>query len=74
MIDKILTEQRVPEFEFGAIYSATITEVVDRGVFVQLHPEMSPTLIPNSQLDAKKVSQKFAGSFSRKKQFSHCVH
>ncbi len=55
LIEKILTEDRVPEFEFGAIYPATITEIVDRGVFVQLHPEMQPVLIQNSQLDAKKV-------------------
>jgi ribosomal protein S1 len=55
-IDKILTEERVPEFEFGAVYSGTIVEIVDRGVFVQLHSEMQPALIPNSQLDAKKVS------------------
>ena len=55
IIDKILTEDRIPEFEFGAIYPVTIVEVLDRGILVQLHPEMQPVLIPNSQLDAKKV-------------------
>ena len=66
IIDKLLTEERVPEFDFGSIYPATIVEIVDRGVFVQLHPEMQPVLIPNSQLDAKKVkiySTLQAGSF-----------
>ncbi len=55
IIEKLLTEERVPEFEFGSIYSATIVEILDRGVLVQLHPEMQPVLIPNTQLDAKKV-------------------
>ena len=55
IIDKILTEERIPEFEFGAIYPSTIVEILDRGILVQLHPEMQPVLIPNSQLDAKKV-------------------
>ena len=58
-----MTEERVPEFEFGAIYPAAITEVVDRGVFVQLHPEMQPALIPNSQLDAKKVARSLFAAF-----------
>lgn len=63
-IEKILTEERVPEFEFGAIYSTTIVEIIDRGVLVQLHPEMQPVLIPNSQLDAKKVNENFPLAFT----------
>jgi polyribonucleotide nucleotidyltransferase len=55
IIEKILTDDRVPEFDFGAIYPATIVEIRDHGVMVQLHPEMQPVLISNSQLDAKKV-------------------
>lgn len=55
LIDKILTDDRVPDFDFGAIYPATIVEIRDHGVMVQLHPEMQPVLISNSQLDAKKV-------------------
>jgi len=54
-IEKILDNNRVPEFDFGAIYPATIVEILDHGVLVQLHPEMQPSLITNSQLDAKKV-------------------
>jgi hypothetical protein len=63
IIDKILTEERVPEFEFGAIYPSTIVEILDRGILVQLHPEMQPILIPNSQLDAKKVCTYFCNNF-----------
>ena len=58
IIDKILATDRVPEFEFGAVYPAKITEILDRGIRVQLHPELQPALIPNSQLDAKKVEKK----------------
>lgn len=55
MIEKALTEERLPEFEFGATYECTITEISDRGVFVQLHPSLKPVFLPNSQLDARKV-------------------
>ena len=58
IIKKSLVEERIPDFEFGATYNVTITEILDRGVFVQLHPEMKPILIPNSQLDARKVRKK----------------
>jgi polyribonucleotide nucleotidyltransferase len=68
IIDKLLTEERVPELTFGAIYKAKITEILDRGVFVQLHPEMQPVLISNSQLDAKKVIKKTPPNWS-----SNCI-
>lgn len=55
IIDRLLSEERVPELEFGAIYRVKILELLDRGVMVQIHPEMQPVLINNSQLDAKKV-------------------
>ena len=55
IIDKILTEEKVPELEFGSIYPSIIREIRERGVMVELHPEMPLVLVPNSQLDAKKV-------------------
>ena len=57
ILKKVLVEERIPDFEFGAAYQVTITEILDRGVFVQLHPEMKPIMIPNSQLDARKVTK-----------------
>ena len=57
-IKNTLTEDRIPEFEFGATYEVIITEILDRGAFVQLHPNMKPAFIPNSQLDARKVSSR----------------
>ena len=57
-ISKNSVEDRVPDFEFGATYESIITEILERGVFVQLHPNMKPAFIPNSQLDARKVSSK----------------
>ena len=55
IIGKILEEERVPELEFGAIYPSIIREIREKGVMVELHPEMPLVLVPNSQLDAKKV-------------------
>ena len=55
MIKNSLKESRIPEFEFGATYEVMITEILDRGVFVQLHPDLKPAFIPNNQLDARKV-------------------
>ena len=55
IIDKILAEEKVPELEFGSIYPSIIREIRERGVMVELHPEMPLVLVPNSQLDAKKV-------------------
>ena len=47
--------KREPELEFGGIYKAKIVEIVPSGLMVQLYPTMKPTLLPNSQLDGKKV-------------------
>lgn len=43
------------QLEFGAIYTATITEIRDVGVMVKLYPNMSPVLLHNSQLDHKRI-------------------
>ena len=55
VIDNLLSEEKVPELEFGAIYTAKIIEIKSHGIFVQLHPEIPNAFIPNSQLDARKV-------------------
>ena len=54
-INKLLTAERVPELEFGGIYSANIVEIRDIGVMVTLYPGMPPALLHNSQLDQRKV-------------------
>lgn len=56
MINNILEQKREPTFEFGGIYSAKVVEIVPSGVMVQLFPTMKPTLLPNSQIDARPVS------------------
>lgn len=55
MINEFLTEEREPELEFGAIYTAKIVEVRDIGVMVTLYPNMQPALLHNSQLDQRKI-------------------
>ena len=55
-IDSILAEERAPELDFGAIYRCVIKEIKERGIMVEMHPELPLVFIPNSQLDAKKVS------------------
>ena len=55
IIKRLLTEERLPTFDFGGVYEVLITEILDRGAYVQMHPAMQPVFIPNSQLDARKV-------------------
>ncbi|RMC08011.1 hypothetical protein DUI87_15483 [Hirundo rustica rustica] len=47
--------QQEVNLEFGAIYTATITEIRDSGVMVKLYPNMTPVLLHNSQLDQRKI-------------------
>ena len=54
-IEEILAEAKVPELEFGSIYPSIIREIRERGVMVELHPELPLVMVTNSQLDAKKV-------------------
>ncbi|XP_040207092.1 polyribonucleotide nucleotidyltransferase 1, mitochondrial [Rana temporaria] len=49
--------------EFGAIYTATITEIRDIGVMVKLYPNMTPVLLHNSQLDHRKIRHSSALGF-----------
>ncbi len=47
--------KREPQLEFGGVYKAKIVEIVAGGLMVQLYPTMKATLLPNSQLDGRKV-------------------
>lgn len=55
IVKNIVKKDTVPNFEFGAIYAATIVEIRDIGVLVKLYDSQTPTLIHVSQLDARKV-------------------
>lgn len=54
-ISDICKDDQEQQLEFGAIYTATITEIRDIGVMVKLYPNMSPVLLHNSQLDHKRI-------------------
>ncbi|XP_069090465.1 polyribonucleotide nucleotidyltransferase 1, mitochondrial [Pleurodeles waltl] len=43
------------QLEFGAVYTATITEIRDIGVMLKLYPNMTPVLLHNSQLDHRRI-------------------
>lgn len=43
--------------EFGGVYKAKVVEIVAGGLMVQLYPTMKPTLLPNNQLDGRKVNK-----------------
>jgi len=47
--------KKEPQLEFGGVYKAKIIEVVASGLKVQLYPTMQPALLPNSQLDGRKI-------------------
>ncbi|CAD1471875.1 unnamed protein product, partial [Heterotrigona itama] len=55
MINEILEKKVEPVLTFGDIYTAKITEIRETGVMVVLYPNMIPTLLPNSQLDQRKI-------------------
>uniref|UniRef100_A0A8C6VGH2 polyribonucleotide nucleotidyltransferase n=1 Tax=Naja naja TaxID=35670 RepID=A0A8C6VGH2_NAJNA len=54
-INEICKDDQDYQLEFGAIYTATITELRDAGVMVKLYPNMTPVLLHNSQLDQRKI-------------------
>jgi len=57
-----------PELEFGGIYTGKIVEIRSNGVLIQLYPTMPPVLLPNSQLDRRKVIHRFySPEFIRKR-------
>ena len=55
MVKELIEEEKAPELVFGAIYSGRVVEVLESGVMLELHPGRSPILVPNKQLDARKV-------------------
>lgn len=55
-IAKLMEKERVPDLDFGGIYTAKIVELRDIGVMVTLYPSMPPALLHNSQLDQRKVA------------------
>jgi len=55
IIENLLTEEKVPELEFGAIYTGRVTEILERGVMIQLHDQIQPVLLHNSQLSPSKI-------------------
>ncbi|XP_054853930.1 polyribonucleotide nucleotidyltransferase 1, mitochondrial [Eublepharis macularius] len=54
-ITEICKDDQEYQLEFGAVYTATITELRDIGVMVKLYPNMTPVLLHNSQLDQRKI-------------------
>uniref|UniRef100_A0A3B5B9M7 polyribonucleotide nucleotidyltransferase n=1 Tax=Stegastes partitus TaxID=144197 RepID=A0A3B5B9M7_9TELE len=54
-IKEICKDDQDQQLEFGAVYTATITEIRDIGVMVKLYPNMSAVLLHNSQLDHKRI-------------------
>ncbi|XP_012150090.1 polyribonucleotide nucleotidyltransferase 1 isoform X2 [Megachile rotundata] len=55
MIAQSLQKDNEPTLIFGDIYKAKITEIRETGVMVTLYPTMVPTMLPNSQLDQRKI-------------------
>ena len=55
MINEIIQKNVEPVLTFGDIYTAKITEIRATGVMVTLYPSMVPALLPNSQLDQRKI-------------------
>uniref|UniRef100_A0A3B4DR96 polyribonucleotide nucleotidyltransferase n=1 Tax=Pygocentrus nattereri TaxID=42514 RepID=A0A3B4DR96_PYGNA len=53
-VTEICKDDQEQQLEFGAVYTATITEIRDVGVMVKLYPNMTPVLLHNSQLDHKR--------------------
>uniref|UniRef100_A0A669Q5U1 polyribonucleotide nucleotidyltransferase n=1 Tax=Phasianus colchicus TaxID=9054 RepID=A0A669Q5U1_PHACC len=54
-IGELCKDDQEVNLEFGAVYTATITEIRDSGVMVKLYPNMTPVLLHNSQLDQRKI-------------------
>ncbi|KAM9600964.1 polyribonucleotide nucleotidyltransferase 1, mitochondrial isoform 2-T2 [Trichechus inunguis] len=54
-ITEICKDDQEHQLEFGAVYTATITEIRDTGVMVKLYPNMTAVLLHNTQLDHRKI-------------------
>jgi len=55
MVESLLSEEKVPELEFGAIYTGKIVEILERGVLLQLMPGLEPMMCHTSQLSPRRV-------------------
>uniref|UniRef100_G3TNR0 polyribonucleotide nucleotidyltransferase n=1 Tax=Loxodonta africana TaxID=9785 RepID=G3TNR0_LOXAF len=56
LITEICKDDQEQQLEFGAVYTATITEISrDTGVMVKLYPNMTAVLLHNTQLDHTKI-------------------
>ncbi|KAM5164668.1 polyribonucleotide nucleotidyltransferase 1, mitochondrial [Mantella aurantiaca] len=62
-ISEICKDDQDFTLEFGAIYTATITEIRDVGLMVKLYQNMTPVLLHNSQLDHRKIQHASALGF-----------
>lgn len=56
IIEELLKAEKIPNLEFGGIYTAKIVEIKDIGVLVTLYNNMPPALLHNSQLDQRKIA------------------
>ncbi|XP_067845131.1 polyribonucleotide nucleotidyltransferase 1, mitochondrial isoform X2 [Heptranchias perlo] len=54
-INELCKDDQEQQLEFGAVYTATITEIRDIGVMVKLYPNMTAVLLHNSQLDHRRI-------------------
>uniref|UniRef100_A0A2I3H1D1 polyribonucleotide nucleotidyltransferase n=1 Tax=Nomascus leucogenys TaxID=61853 RepID=A0A2I3H1D1_NOMLE len=54
-VAEICKDDQGQQLEFGAVYTATITESRDTGVMVKLYPNMILVLLYNTQLDQQKI-------------------
>ncbi|XP_029449602.1 polyribonucleotide nucleotidyltransferase 1, mitochondrial [Rhinatrema bivittatum] len=54
-INDICKDDQELQLEFGAVYTASITEIREIGVMVKLYPNMTPVLLHNSQLDHRRI-------------------
>jgi polyribonucleotide nucleotidyltransferase len=55
IIRSLMNEPKEPSLEFGGIYKAKIVSVIPAGLMVELYANMKPALLPNSQLDGRKI-------------------
>ncbi len=63
MISDLLQAAREPELLFGAVYTARVVEVRASGLMVTFYTGMRPALLPNSQIDGKKVHHGSASEY-----------
>uniref|UniRef100_A0A8C4QJW0 polyribonucleotide nucleotidyltransferase n=1 Tax=Eptatretus burgeri TaxID=7764 RepID=A0A8C4QJW0_EPTBU len=55
VIQELGRDDQEQQLDFGAVYTATITELRDVGVMVKLYPNMTPVLLHNLQIDQRRV-------------------